>query len=211
VAYAFYHKTGDRAAIREALKRYRASRDAWAKLSEAAKGAYVSDITFGPNSVLRGHWADRLQAIDQDLSDMEAESKKEPASRDSSAPVWAAAIARPGFAAVPRQSNPRCEHLPPASVHPGKPLPLEISVEAGYQLASATLHYRHVDQSDEYRVVEMSADGGRCRAVIPGEYTDSPYPLLYYFVLRDPRGAAWLHPGLNAELANQPYFLVRQA
>jgi hypothetical protein len=211
VAYAFCQKTGDRAAIREALKRYRASRDAWAKLSEAAKGAYVSDITFGPNSVLRGHWADRLEAIDQDLADMEAESKKEPASRDSSAPAWAAAIARPGFAAVTRESNPRCEHLPPASFHPGKPIPLEISVEAGYQLASATLHYRHVDQSDGYRAVEMSADGGRCRAVIPGEYTDSPYPLLYYFVLREPRGAAWLYPGLNADLANQPYFIVRQA
>ncbi len=211
VAYTFYQKTGDRAAIREALKRYHASRDAWAKLSEAAKGVYVSDITFGPNSVLRGHWADRIEAIDQDLADMEAESKKELASRDSSAPAWAAAIARPGFGVIPRQSNPRCEHLPPASFHAGKPMPLEISVEAGYQLASATLHYRHVDQSDEYRVVEMSADGGRYRAVIPGEYTDSPYPLLYYFVLRDPNGAAWLAPGLNAELANQPYFIVRQA
>ncbi len=211
VAYAFYQKTGDRMAIREALKRYRASRDAWAKLSEVAKGAYVSDITFGPNSVLRGHWADRLEAIDQDLADMEAESKKGPLARDSSTPSWAAAMARPGFGAVQRESDPRCEHLPPASFHPGKPMPLEMPVEAGYQLASATLHYRHVDQSDEYRVVEMPADGGRCRAVIPGEYTDSPYPLLYYFVLRDPKGAAWLYPGLNAELANQPYFIVRQA
>lgn len=210
VAYAFYQNTGDLAAIREALKRYRSSRDAWAKLSEVAKGAYVSDVTFGPNSVLRGHWADRLGAIDQDLADMEAASKKEPLARNSSTPGWAAATARPGFDAAQRESNPRCEHLPPASFHPGKSIPLEISVEAGYQLASATLHYRHVDQSDAYRVVQMSRDGSRYRAVIPGEYTDSAYPLLYYFVLREPKGAAWLHPCLNAELANQPYFIVRQ-
>jgi hypothetical protein len=182
-----------------------------------AKGAYVSDITFGPNSVLRGHWADRLEAIERDLADMEAESKKESASRDSSAPAWAAAIVACSVPVRASKETPhgvttnRCEHLPPASFHPGKSIPLEISVEAGYQLASATLHYRHVDQSDEYRTAEMSADGGRYRAVIPGEYTDSPYPLLYYFVLREPRGAAWLHPGLNAELANQPYFIVRQA
>ena len=210
VAYAFFQKTGDLGAIREALKRHRSSRDAWAKLSEIAKGAYVSDITFGPNSVLRGHWADRLEAIDQDLADMEAESRKEPAARDSSTPSWTTAITRPGFGAVARESYPRCEHLPPASFHPGKSIPLEISVEAGYQLAAATLHYRHVDQSDEYRTVEMSAERGRYRAVIPGEYTDSPYPLLYYFVLREPKGAAWLYPGLNAELANQPYFIMRQ-
>ena len=210
VAYAFYQKSGDPVAIREALKRYHASRDAWAKLSEVAKGAYVPDLTFGPNAVLRGHWVDRLKAIDEDLADMEAQSKKEPASPDSSAPGWAAAISRPGFRATPRQARPRCEHLPPATFRPGQPIPLEISVEAGYQLASAVLHYRHVDQSDEYRTVEMSGDGGRYRAVIPGEYTDSPYPLLYYFELRDDLGDAWLEPGLNADLANQPYYIVRR-
>ena len=58
-------------------------------------------------------------------------------------------------------------------------------------------------------LLEASADGGRYRAVIPGEYTDSAYPLLYYFQLRDLKGAAWLYPGLNADLANQPYFVVR--
>ena len=88
---------------------------------------------------------------------------------------------------------------------------LEISVEVRYKLASAVLHYRHLDQSDEYQVVEMSADGGRYRATIPGEYTDSVYPVLYYFILRDAKGDAWLHPGLNADLANQPYFVVRHA
>ncbi|MHC4677848.1 MAG: hypothetical protein ACYTEK_04045, partial [Planctomycetota bacterium] len=209
VAYAFHQKTGDRAAIREALRRYRAGRDAWAKFSAQAKGVYVTDVTFGPNSVLRGHWADRLEAIDQDLADMEAQAKKEPAVSGSLAPAWVAAISRPGFRAAPRRSRPRCQHMPPASFSPGRPVLLEISVEAGYQLASAVLHYRHVDQSDEYRAVEMSADGGRYRAVIPGEYTDSPYPLLYYFKLRDGLGDAWLHPGLNADLANQPYFVVR--
>ncbi|MCH8120735.1 MAG: hypothetical protein IIC00_13545 [Planctomycetes bacterium] len=211
VAYAFYRKTGDQAAIREALKRYTASRDAWAKLSRIATGVYVEDITFGPNSVLRGHWADRLKAINKDLAEMEAKAKETPVTSDDSAPDWRTAISRPGFAAVPRQSRPRCQHLPPATFGPGKPIPLEIAAEAGYKLASATLHYRHVDQSDEYRVAEMSGDGGRYRAVIPGEYTDSAYPVLYYFVLRDYKGDAWIYPGLNNDLANQPYFIVRRA
>ena len=112
---------------------------------------------------------------------------------------------------MPRQSRSRCQHLPPATFGPGKPIPLEIAAEAGYKLASATLHYRHVDQSDEYRVAEMSGDGGRYRAVIPGEYTGSAYPVLYYFVLRDYKGDAWIYPGLNNDLANQPYFIVRRA
>ena len=90
-------------------------------------------------------------------------------------------------------------------------MPREISGGAGYKRASAVLHYRHVDQSDAYRTVEMSADAGAWRAEIPGEYTDSAYPMLYYFVLRDAHGDARLYPGLNADLANQPYFIVRRA
>ncbi len=140
---------------------------------------------------------------------MKAQSDKKPPAPDSPAPTWTAAISRPGFNVTQRQSRPKCQHLPPVTFQPGQPIPLEVAVEAGYRFASVVLHYRHVDQSDEYRVVEMSADGGRYRATIPGEYTDSAYPLLYYFVLRNPQGAAWLHPGLNPDLANQPYFVVR--
>ena len=210
VAYAFYRRTGDRAAIRTAVKHYTASRDAWAKLSTTATGVYVEDVTFGPNSALRGHWADRLEAINKDLAEMEAKSKEKPAAPDDSAPAWGEAISRPGFTAVPRQSRARCQHLPPATFASGKPIPVEIAVEAGYKLASATLHYRHVDQSDEYCVVEMSGSGRRFSGVIPGEYTDSAYPILYYFVLRDAKGDAWIHPGLNADLANQLYFIVRR-
>ncbi|MBT3202179.1 MAG: hypothetical protein HN350_19930 [Phycisphaerales bacterium] len=211
-AYAFYRKTGDRAAVAQALKRYKASRDAWAKLSETATGVYVPDITFGPNSVLRGHWADRLKAIDKDLADMDKQSKeKPPAAESEKASVsWSRAISRPGFGRN-AQSRVRCQHLPPAAFRPGKPIPIEIAAEPGCRLSSAVLHYRHVDQSAAYQTVEMSVRGGRWRADIPAKYTDSPYPLLYYVELHDPRGAVWLYPGLNANLANQPYFVIRRA
>ncbi len=38
----------------------------------------------------------------------------------------------------------------------------------------------------------------------------SPFPLQYYFELRR-AGSAAIFPGLNADLANQPYFVLRQA
>ena len=98
-----------------------------------------------------------------------------------------------------------------AEFRPGERISLEIAAEPGSRLVSAVLHYRHVDQSAAYHTAEMSAHGDRFRAEIPGQYTDSPYPMLYYFELRDTRGAAWIYPGFNAELANQPYFIVRQA
>ena len=67
--YAIYERTGDSAALDEALKRYRTARDVWAKLSESAK-VYAADITVGEQRWLRGHWSDRLAAIDADIADM---------------------------------------------------------------------------------------------------------------------------------------------
>ena len=43
-------------------------------------------------------------------------------------------------------------------------------------------------------------------ATIPGEFTKSPFPLQYYFSLEH----AAMYPGLAGNLANQPYFVVRQ-
>jgi hypothetical protein len=67
-----------------------------------------------------------------------------------------------------------------------------------------------VNQAEAYRVAEMDARGDRWEAVIPGDDTDSPFALQYFFVLRDGREQAWLYPGFAPELCNQPYFLVCQ-
>ena len=72
------------------------------------------------------------------------------------------------------------------------------------------LLYRHVNQAENYVTVEMQARDDRHRAVIPAEYTQTEYPLQYYFELHDGE-AAWLYPGLNEQRSNVPYFVVRQA
>jgi len=73
------------------------------------------------------------------------------------------------------------------------------------------LHYRRVNQAENYRVVEMVSDIGKRRATIPADYSDSPYALQYFFELRDRLGRAWMYPGFTATLANQPYFIVQQS
>jgi hypothetical protein len=35
--------------------------------------------------------------------------------------------------------------------------------------------------------------------------------MLYFFELHDRRRNVWLYPGLDADLANQPYFILRHA
>jgi hypothetical protein len=45
-------------------------------------------------------------------------------------------------------------------------------------------------------------------AAIPGDYTKSPYPLQYYFVLGKDSSTAWFYPAFNATLSNQPYYAL---
>ena len=58
----------------EAVVAYRRARDAWAELAELAWGVYMEDVSYGPQEHLRGHWRDRLPAIDADVAAQIAES-----------------------------------------------------------------------------------------------------------------------------------------
>jgi hypothetical protein len=52
--------------------------------------------------------------------------------------------------------------------------------------------------------------GKQFLAKIPAAYTDTQYPLQYYFELKEGPKSAWMYPGFNKELTNQPYFVVRK-
>ena len=231
VAHALYARTGDAGRLREALEAYRSARAAWVEAAERARGVYRDDVTVGGEACLRGHWADRLAAIDADLGDLAAEWER---AMGAAGPAGerrgpAAAEGMEGTAAMPPlaaldDAPPRatCSHVPPASFQRGQPVTVELAVRADGEGAgpiSVRLRYRRVSQAESYRVVEMERAAGvqdgveHYWATIPGDYADSPYPLQYFFELREGRGArvrAWLHPGLAADLANQPYFVVRQ-
>ena len=73
----------------------------------------------------------------------------------------------------------------------------------------ARLHFRHVNQAERWQSTVMDRKGAAYVAAIPGTYTDSPYPLQYYFELKSAPDRAWLHPGFPKDLAGQPYYVVR--
>jgi hypothetical protein len=72
------------------------------------------------------------------------------------------------------------------------------------------LYYRHVDQAERWKWMETTASGGTYSASIPREYTASAFSLQYYFALSRGKEAAWMYPGFNATLSNQPYFTIEQ-
>jgi hypothetical protein len=70
------------------------------------------------------------------------------------------------------------------------------------------LFYRHVNQAERWLSVEMTREDDVYTYAIPGDYTNSIYPLQYYFDLRHENALAWLYPAFNSTLSNQPYYAV---
>ncbi|MGB6194331.1 MAG: hypothetical protein WBF42_17835, partial [Terracidiphilus sp.] len=179
----------------------------WAAMAERASGVYRADVSYGNIPKRRGHWSDRLPGIDADLAAMKSKVQANPAfegPRISIVDDIRAATGRP------QRTVAQCAHTPPESFVPGRKLALSITVsgESAAAVRAVRLCYRHVNQAERWITVETSGANGTFTAGIPAEYTESPHPLQYYFELEDDRGRAWMYPGFNKTLSNQPYFAV---
>jgi hypothetical protein len=158
---------------------------------------------------MKGHWADRLAGIEKDIAAMEQVYLK--AGGDNKGTAYresASAGAAPGCAAAPKR--PACRHSSPGSFQRGSELKLRVTLLTAEPGVQVSVLYRHLNQAEAYEKLNMQAQEGGFAAVVPGSYTDSPYPLVYFFELRDSAGEAWQVPGLNDDLSNQPYYVLRQ-
>ena len=202
VVYAIFEKSGDRTALEQALNAYRRARAVWAEIAGQAGNIYQPDVTVGETAHLRGHWLDRLPAMDQDIADMTAILDK----TQNGAPGDNIRLAIQAVLGPSQRVRVDCRHVQPQQFEPGQPLEIELLPEKTF--LSVRLFYRHVNQAQRFENLEMQALGNRHRALIPAAYTDAPYPIQYYFELKEGPQAACLYPGFATDLANQPYFVV---
>jgi len=207
VLYALYEQTGDRTALELSLNMYRKARGSWAEFARGARDVYKSDVTVGEMDVQRGHWLDRLPAIDKDIAlmvkQLEQIQSSTVAQQDNVRLATLQAMGRPV------RPSEVCHHLPPEQFTAGTSLDIELSMEKA--IGSVRLFYRHVNHAERFASVEMQRTGKGYRTSIPADYTDSQYPLQYYFELKEQPERAWLYPGFTKDLTNQPYFVVRKA
>jgi len=204
--YRIFEKTEARMALEAALDQYRKARAAWAEFANLARDVYMSDVTVGELPQLHGHWLDRLKRIDQDISAVAArlDGSKQSATVDGLANLIARVLERP------QRQELVCRHNPPPKLVPGQALTIELSVKA--PIDAPALVYRHVNQAERFNSIRMvrleMSDVPRYSATIPPAYTDSSYPLEYYFEVPQSDGMG-LYPGFSKDLTNQPYFVVR--
>ncbi|MGF7078782.1 hypothetical protein [Mucilaginibacter sp. UYCu711] len=206
ILYNIFEQTGDRTALAEALKQYKAAREHWFKLANKAKGIYMKDVTGGENPWLRGHWLDRLPGIDKDVERMSARlDGAQP--NDTRQP--AAVMAVNTCLHITKRITVKCTHQPLKTFTPGSALTLELALEKAP--LAVRLCYRHVNMAERFETVDMKPSGNTYVANIPAAYTQSQYPLAYYFEVEEGPAAVTVYPGFNELRNNQPYFVIRQA
>ncbi len=205
VLFGIYEQTGNRTALEKSLQYYRKARDTWDEFSSEAVPVYKSDITIGENPEIRGHWRDRLQAIDDDIAIISGLLEKvKDKQNDPEGKIMTAIEEASGR---PVRLSGSVNHVPAERFTPGNPMTLKLST--GRKPSAVLLHYRHVNHAERFRTAGMIADGITFQATIPGSYTDTEYPIQYYFEFTEKPGNAWLFPGFNPDLASQPYYVVR--
>jgi hypothetical protein len=112
-----------------------------------------------------------------------------------------------------RQVRPHipCGYTPPNKFHVGQPLTLFLKISplpGSHEPSAVRLHYRHVNQAERWTSIGMSKENEQYTGTISAKYMGSDYPLQYYFEFEDGKQSAWLYPGFNKTLSNQPYFVV---
>jgi hypothetical protein len=200
--YSIYEQTGDPEAASQSLATYRKARDAWANMAERADKIYSTDISYGDIPIRRGNWAGRLPQIDDDVVALEKHFTEKPILQHSAGKAIQQAIK------VSPRPTVVVEHTVPDTFRPGSDLYLTIATPA--VVTRSILWYRQVNHGERWLSVPMQKTGNAHSASVPGSYTNSPFPLQYYFEIHT-ADAATLHPPFNPTFSNQPYYAIMSA
>jgi hypothetical protein len=196
VDYAVYRRTGDTEAFDRAIAALTEAHAAYGRIPALVAGVYQDDLAFGVGVSERGGWRDRLGQMREDLYLLKTER----------AAAQAAASASP---VTHRRSRRAVGHRFAVADRFERGAPIDVDLLLDDEPARVALHYRHLDQSEDYVRAEMTRHGEGWRGVVPGHFTDTTFPVMFYAVAEYDDDAPVLLPGLGAHLSDQPYLVVR--
>jgi hypothetical protein len=196
LCYSLFQSTRDKQIATEGLKFYRSALESWRAMSVEAKSRCQLWFYTKSSGPLDGPYS-RDRAGCRWLGQYFA-----------SANVTNTGVNAIALISVPRsRANYKASYTPALAFHLGDDLTLRLQVAE--PIIEAVLWYRHVTHAERWLSKPMGRGGQVFTAAIPGSYTQSPFPLQYYFQLRSQRDATF-YPPINATLSNQPYFAVHR-
>ena len=106
-----------------------------------------------------------------------------------------------------RVPRPQISHTDIPKTRVGSDVRVEAKLAMAGKSRAVRLHYRHLDQSEDFRVVEMQSRGNSVyEARIPGEFVVPNWDLVYAIEAVDSYGAGAFYPDLDQR---QPFVVIR--
>ncbi|WP_055392219.1 hypothetical protein [Flagellimonas eckloniae] len=205
VNYNLYHETGNLAAFDRAISFESNAVEAYGKMAETAGDIYNQQLDFGSNvNLFPGHWnKEYYRLLDElkDLRHMRSQIKDPKTGRDlTTAPIQ--------ILASDDKEPPTVElqHIKSAPLN--KPLKIKVSVSDASGVKNVTLRYRHVNQFEDYKSLEMKKTdiSDTYEATIPSQFFDGIYDVMYFVEVMDTKGNGKIYPDLEVEI---PYVVVQ--
>ena len=113
-----------------------------------------------------------------------------------------------GVAVLPSAAKkPGIRHTDITQATVGKEVRVEATVDAPMKLGAVRFYYRHLDQSEDWHVQEMTALGtGRYQGVIPAEFVVPGWDVMYAIEAVDEAGRGSFYPDLDLR---QPFVVTQ--
>ena len=205
ILWEYYLLTKCKKVGNKALSNYIKAKNSWEEAAVISKKYYLPDLSYGPQSWLRGRWDDRLPAIVEDINYM----KKSLLQNTKTAKPLQKNIKM--ISVIENwnvDQNILISHIAPKYFKRGESIYLSCKLNKKNHLP-AYLHYREVNQSKKWSKKKLIKVNEDYKSVISKTFTLTNYPIQYYFEFTGMVYSSF-SPGFNSYLSNQPYHLIRQ-
>ena len=201
LALAFWRVSGNPERLSDAAVLLDSAAAHWKALADLGLKAYHRDLNFSSagSETRRGTWADLTCELEADQKTMAAllrENGIEPRGTlygdYRPAPVSGVEADFPEKIAAGRDLK--------IAAHPSGICPAD---------AAPVLHYRHTDQTEGlFHALEMTLEGDRYSAVIPGSYITGEWDLMVYVTVQEDSGSCAMFPGVYHPVYPYPYHVI---
>ena len=180
----------------QSLQLYKKSYSAWSKIAKISKKFYLEDLTYGPQSWLRGRWDDRLPAIKDDIVKMTnildgnlIKSKK-----------------HINIFELSRWNKNQSFHIN-HTIEKKSDRSVDITINNLNKInGELFFNYRQVNQAKKWQRNKIRSLKNRFTIMKFNNFLKQNYPIQYYFELVEKK-YSYFCPGINKNLSNQPYYV----
>jgi len=180
----------------QSLQFYKKSYSAWSKIAKISKKFYLEDLTYGPQSWLRGRWDDRLPAIKDDIIKMTNILNRNFIKSKKQINIFE----------LSRWNNNQSFHID-HTIEKKSDRSVDITINNLNKInVELFFNYRQVNQSKKWQRNKINALKNRFTVKKFNNLLKQNYPIQYYFELVEKKYSCFC-PGINKDLSNQPYYV----